>query len=410
MPTRVIDFELTSRPVLLSQLGSYPRALLLLRWRGVPVGQVTLPVTDGQIPTDVLEPGLARALGRDFWFAWLRDSVGWDAQQSAVASSRRVTVGICTRERPEDLARALGALARLSPAADEVLVVDNRPASTATAAVVRAHPFARYVREDGGGLNAARNRILAEARNGLVAFTDDDAAPDPKWLAAIVPNFDDPAVMCVTGLTMPLELETEAQELFECYSPFGRGFARRTFDSRDCNPLAAGRAGAGANMALRRSVVDRAGWFDEALDAGTATRSGGDHEFFSRILAAGDRIVYEPKALSWHRHRRTRAELKETLAGYGTGVYAMWTRALIENRELSVFKMALAWMWQGQVPHLAGALLRRDGSMPVDLLLAEYRGCLRGPGAYLQSRRLVARRGDTAGAGAGGPRIPVTSP
>ena len=33
-----------------------------------------------------------------------------------------------------------------------------------------------------------------------------------------------------------------------------------------------------------------------------------------RLLAAGYRLVYEPGAVSWHRHRRTWAELRETMA------------------------------------------------------------------------------------------------
>ncbi len=36
--------------------------------------------------------------------------------------------------------------------------------------------------------------------------------------------------MCVTGLVMRFELETEAQDWFECYSHHGRGFERRIFD------------------------------------------------------------------------------------------------------------------------------------------------------------------------------------
>jgi len=225
-----------------------------------------------------------------------------------------------------------------------------------------------------------------------VAFTDDDAIVDREWLAALVRNFDDPRVLCVTGLTMPVELETEAQELFEAYSPFGRGFERRVFDAVRSSPLAVGRVGAGANMALRRSALDLVGEFDEALDGGTPTRSGGDHEMFSRILAAGFRIVYDPAALSWHRHRRSMEELRETLRGYGTGVYAMWTRALVEGREYGVFKQAAAWLRYGQVPELARALAGRPRRMPLSLLAAEWRGCLAGPFAYLASRRQAALR------------------
>ncbi len=50
------------------------------------------------------------------------------------------------------------------------------------------------------------------------------------------------------------------------------------------------------------------------------TQSGGDHEFFARILLAGFYIVYEPEGLSWHRHRRTWEETHKAIQGYGTGL------------------------------------------------------------------------------------------
>jgi GT2 family glycosyltransferase len=245
----------------------------------------------------------------------------------------------------------------------------------------------RHVREPLPGLNRARNRALREARGSIVAFADDDTTPDPGWLRALVRNFDHPRVMCVTGLTMPLELETEAQELFETHSSMGRGFRRVVFDSSSLRPIMGGLVGVGANMAVRRSLVDDIGPFDVALDAGTPTRSGGDNEYFARILAAGYRVVYDPAALSWHRHRAGREELRQVLYGYGLGIYAAWTRGLVVEHELSVVRAALAWFGRVQLPGLVRSVLRRPGSVPLDLMLAQLRGCAGGPFAYLASRR-----------------------
>ncbi|HBY94681.1 MAG TPA: glycoside hydrolase family 2, partial [Chloroflexi bacterium] len=263
----------------------------------------------------------------------------------------------------------------------------NCPSSDATRRLVAGYERVRYVREERPGLNNARNRALHEARHEVVAFTDDDAAPDAGWLRALLRNFEDPLVLCVTGLTMPLELETEAQEWFERYSPFNRGFKRTIFDRTNCNPLAAGRVGAGANMALRRSLLEIIGPFDEALDAGTPTCSGGDTEIFSRILAAGYRIVYDPAALSWHHHRRTWQELLQTIYGYGVGVYALWTRRLLLEGNLGVLILAWGWFGHYQLPALIRSILRRPGSPPLDMLLAELQGCAMGPWAYFSSRR-----------------------
>jgi GT2 family glycosyltransferase len=299
------------------------------------------------------------------------------------------TVAICTRERPEDLSRALAAVSALTLTPHEIIVVDNNPSTSRTRDVVAGFGNVRYVREDRPGLDAARNRALLEATGSIVAFTDDDAVPEPAWLGHLLSPFADPQVLCTTGLTLPLELETAAQEWFERYSPFGRGFNRRVLDGIEDDPLEVAIAGAGANMALRRNVVDRVGPFDEALDAGTPTRSGGDHEMFGRILAAGYRIVYEPQAVSWHRHRRTWEELREALHGYGTGVYAIWTRRLLYEHEIRVLRHAARWLYHGQLPQLWHALRRNPGSVPLDLLTAELRGCAAGPAAYRKARRQV---------------------
>ena len=375
--------------------GAYNRVLALLRWAGRPVGQIELPIVGNRIDERTLEAALMRWAGWDFWLAWLYDSLGWDEAEANPATApgpRDATVVVCTHDRPNELARCLWALMTMRDEGQEFLVVDNRPTDPETAKVVRRYPRVRYVRQDEGGLNAARNRALAEAGRPIVAFTDDDAFVDQAWLRALTRNFADPLVQCATGLTLPAELETPAQETFERYAPFGRGYRRRVFDSLEMNPMAVGPVGAGANMAVRRSLAHAVGPFDEALDGGTPTRSGGDHEMFSRILAAGYRIVYDPAALSWHRHRRTERELAATLRGYGTGVYAMWTRALLVGGEVTVFKQALAWLALGQIPELIRSVRPSHRRIPLRLLLQEFLGCLVGPSAYLASRRALHRR------------------
>ena len=94
-------------------------------------------------------------------------------------------------------------------------------------------------------------------------------------------------------------METEPQILFEEYGGFGRGFERKwhRFGKSQCQRLArncigSGQFGTGANMSYRRAIFSEIGYFDPALDVGTATQGGGDLDMFFRVLKAGHTLVY----------------------------------------------------------------------------------------------------------------------
>jgi len=386
MATAILDLEISELPPEITVESRYSKALILIRLHGKPLGQALLPVVGGRMGGDELRETLRNAAGDNLWKSWLYDILEWD-ERGSMDAIPIASVAVSTRDRPEDLRRCLDAFMRLPDDGQEYLVIDNCPATDATKELVKNYPKVRYVREDVPGSSAARNRALREAKHEFVAFTDDDAAPDPNWLRSLLRNFRDPRVMCVTGLVMPLELETEAQEWFERYSPHGRGFERRIFDGAHCNPLIVSPVGVSASMALRKSSIDFIGLFDEALGAGTPAVGGEDCELFARILRSGYRIVYDPRALSWHRHRRTWEELQKTLQGYGIAVYAFWTRMFVINREFSVPLSAWGWLRYKQIPELFASWRKQPGCIPSDLLLAQLRGCISGPMAYFASRK-----------------------
>ena len=251
MPKAIKNIELTSMPAVID-VSPYDGAFLLLRYYGKPVGKIILPAKEGKIAlADHLErikkeikKDLEKAAADHFLFA--------DEEEKNQVTNIRATIAICTRNRTDDLKDCLDALIKLPDRGQEILVVDNDPSTDATKKLVAQYPSVRYVHEERKGLDIARNRAIAEASNDIVAFTDDDALPDPDWLDKLVRHFENPMVMCVTGMTMPLELETEAQEAFENYNPFGKGFIKKRFSFTTHNPLAVGNIGAGANMVLKK--------------------------------------------------------------------------------------------------------------------------------------------------------------
>ncbi len=311
-----------------------------------------------------------------------------------------LSVIICTHERADDLERCLAALARQTVPAGEVIVVDNAPRGDgARAAAERAG--VRYVVEPRAGLDRARNAGVRAARGALLAFTDDDAVPAPDWVEVLLECLADAELAGVAGPMLPLELETEAQRLFEQYlgGPAGRREQERPRRFRNETPPAwAGQVGAGANMAFRRDALERVGPFDEAFDAGTLTHSGGDTEMFGRLLTAGYTLAYEPRARVWHRHRRTMPELRRQLFGYGVGVFAYWTLRVIEYDDREALRSAAATLRTHLTRRLPRALAGHAGDVPWRLVLAEVAGSLYGPIAYLRERR---RAGAHPGLGRG---------
>ncbi|MDQ3696890.1 MAG: glycosyltransferase [Gemmatimonadota bacterium] len=384
MATVVLQIDVGAIPGRIGVPERYDDAQILVRRGAAPVAVLTLSVRDGGVDGAALREAIADSGWERLLRLEVQEALGVSA--APATDGERGTVAVCTRDRPDDLDRCLTALRVLAAKGQELLVVDNASAGDATLRVVDRHPGVRYIREDRPGLDVARNRALREARGQVVAFCDDDAVPDTHWLGALLANFADPRTLCVTGLTLPLELETDAQEWFERTNAFSRGLNRQRYDGATDDPFLVARIGAGVNMALRKSVLDLIGPFDEALDAGTATKSGGDHDMFTRILLAGYCIVYEPGAISHHRHRRDWQSLRDTVRGYGTGVYAHLTKHLLEGREPRTIAIALGW-GRAQLRNLIRSLLRRPHAPPLDLVLGELRGCLAGPRAYRVARR-----------------------
>ncbi|MET9407975.1 glycosyltransferase [Streptomyces sp. NPDC002935] len=325
-----------------------------------------------------------------------------DVRRHALHQAPVISVVVATRDRPEKLRRCLRSLLRAKYPEFEIIVVDNAPADGATEALVRKDftGRVRYVRESVAGLARAHNVGLARARGSVVAFTDDDTLVDPGWLTALAETFArDTRIGCVTGLIVPAELQTPAQSALERQGGFAKGYVPRTWSLSDppadpLFPFTAGRFGSGANMAFRTDALRALGGFDTATGAGTPGRGGDDLLAFFEILTAGHTLAYQPRAIVWHCHHRTRDAVAAQAFGYGAGLGAYLTGALLNNpRRLP----ALLWRLPRGI-HYAMTRSRDRGADPEAdwsrrLALLEVRGMVYGPCGYL--------RGRLTGAGAG---------
>lgn len=192
MPTVVRQVELLA-PVADVQLPpSYDRCMLIFRPDGQVVGRASAEPVGGTLSAAQVQGLASASLGADAARVWAERALGFDEQRRDVPVASTLAVAVCTRERPEDLARTLAAIDALAPPPHEILVVDNAPATTATRDLVARYPHMRYVVEPRRGVNRARNRALQTASADIVAFTDDDAVPETGWLAALAVNFANP--------------------------------------------------------------------------------------------------------------------------------------------------------------------------------------------------------------------------
>jgi GT2 family glycosyltransferase len=385
----------------------------LVRWHGVPLGYIRVPVVDGLCQAKAIQAAITTQFGSPplpfllssshyenllYDKTLLQDSQANVAERTSTANALPlVTVAVCTRDRPDDLARCLEAISQLHYPHLDCLVVDNGSRDSSIEHLVRARfPKVRYVCEQRPGLDWARNRAIAEARGDIIAYTDDDVIVDPDWVLSLVRVFqENPDVMAVTGLVVPYALETEAQLLFEIYGGFGRGFVRKRYQLQNHKShwydLGTGQIGTGANMAYRRRLFETIGGFDPALDVGTVTNGGGDLEMFFRVLKEGHTILYEPTAIVRHRHRRSYQQLRTQIANNGVGLVSFWVRTVLAypDEGLNAVHIGIRYLVTGYLRRLVGSYSFPVGN-PRDLLLAELRGYLLGLSRFFQSRRIAA--------------------
>jgi glycosyltransferase involved in cell wall biosynthesis len=201
-----------------------------------------------------------------------------------------VTVVVPTRGRAAYLEVTLDSLCRQrSGAPHEILVVDDG-ATDATPEVAERFGVRLIRHGERRSLNAARNTGIREGRADLIAFVDDDVFAPPGWLDAVVAGAErHPEADAFGG---PIRAR------FEGHAPRGCG--------REDPPITTLDLGGedvdatmvwGANLAVRRSAVERVGEFDESLD-----RAHGDEEdWLLRLRADGGRIVYLAEAGLDHR-------------------------------------------------------------------------------------------------------------
>lgn len=312
-----------------------------------------------------------------------------------------LTVLIPSRERPQRLRRCLDSIlaGEYPPERVALIVVDNAPETDATKLLVESYAQRcdiRYLREDATGSASARNRGICEVETEAVAMTDDDTLVDRHWLTEVARAFAAfPDAATVSGLLLPMELDTPPQMWFEQYGGFSRGFERRVFDlaeNRPANeplfPWTTGLFGTGNNFAFRTAAIREIGAFDAALGNGTPALGGVDSEILLRTILRGHTIVYEPRAVVHHAHRPDYSALRRQIHAYGAGMVATHMKTLLANPGLSLeFARKVPTGLRFALGSGSSKNARKRSDYPRELTRLELAGMLYGPLGYVRSRR-----------------------
>jgi glycosyltransferase involved in cell wall biosynthesis len=209
-----------------------------------------------------------------------------------------VTVVVPTRGRSAYLEVTLDSLLRQrTRTPHEILVVDDG-STDATPEVAERAGIRRVAHGERRSLNAARNTGIREARAPLVALVDDDIYAPRGWLEALARGAErNPDAEAFGGPIRPR---------FEGGGPRGCGREEPPITTLDLGPHdREAEMVWGANFAVRRSAVERVGWFDESI----VRPHGDEEEWLERLRAAGGHIVYLAHAGLDHRRAPPDARL-----------------------------------------------------------------------------------------------------
>lgn len=395
----------------------YGAVQLLVRLHNHPLGLVELPLPEEMLSPSAYAPAIWAVLGQAINAHLEQD--GWprltelpltgishpqpplcqQEQARLLENPPLISVVICTHERPSMLDVCLNSVLALDYPNYEVVVVDNAPRTDATRRVVQEKyghlPHMCYVVEPNQGQCWARNTGAMAARGEIIANTDDDVIVDPHWLIGVLRGFAaGDNVGGVNGLTIPAELDTVEQLWFEQSGGFNKGYERQIYDmgahkpARPFYPLSAGLFGTGANLAIKKSALEKVGYFDPALGAGTITTCGDDLAMYVQLLFAGYQLVYEPTAFLQHIHRREYAALQKQIYNYGVGFAAFLTKTMWDNpRRIPGFMLRIPYGVYLLLSPQSFKNSKKQADYPADLNGLELRGMVYGGYAYLKSRR-----------------------
>jgi len=224
-----------------------------------------------------------------------------------------VSLLICSRNRPQLLGDTIRSVLAGTEIPAEIVIVDqsDRPDPTWSSFNPQQNFQFRYIWSEKIGVSRGRNLAISSAAHSILVITDDDMLVAPNWFGSIVRTLMEHGEQSVvTGQVLASEEGN------------GVGYAPSTREDNR-SVVYTGRVGRDilltGNMAIHRSAFDRVGGFDLRLGPGTLYPAAEDSDLGFRLLEAGYQIIYEPRAMTYHRSWRSEKEFLQLQWRYGCG-------------------------------------------------------------------------------------------
>lgn len=220
-----------------------------------------------------------------------------------------LSVIIPTFERPAPLAHCLRALSLLDYPRErfEVIVVDDESATLPVEVVEKfcGQLDVKLLTQPHTGPSAARNLGATHARGEFLAFTDDDCAPEPRWLRALALRLAATPDRLVGGRTLNALDANPYSEMSQLIIDVVYQHFNPVHDDA--------RFFASNNFALAAQHFHSMGGFNVEFTTSE------DREFCDRWLASERRMTFVSEAVLYHSHPLTLRTLWRQHFAYGRG-------------------------------------------------------------------------------------------
>jgi GT2 family glycosyltransferase len=269
-----------------------------------------------------------------------------------------ISVVICTYKGDEVLPACLEAIRNQTWTGKlEVIVVNDDPSSELE---LDEHPSISYRvlnNRTNLGPAGARNLGIQHAKFNLIAFTDDDCRPEPKWLSELVEAIQsNDSAVAAGGKTLPqstsstllrylaynnpmqpLELNlSQKRTNLSRFSSYLRGLVQLNSESiidrkRTVYALPS------ANLAVRMETLRNLGMFDQNIRF-----SGEDQDLCRRLnLEYAEGLIYNPKAVVYHQYKNSLRDTLRRSKVYAVGNFVL--KLKWPEIGLIVFPIPVVW-------------------------------------------------------------------